>query len=119
VWRTGREIWLRIMDAVDPQITELIERTAAKPEGVMNVHSVAVRWVGHRQRAELHIIVDCQMLTCDSHRVAESVRHELFHTLPALVEATVHVDPCECESCEDIHPAQHHSPANAAPATAD
>jgi divalent metal cation (Fe/Co/Zn/Cd) transporter len=31
VWRTGREIWLRIMDAVDPQITDLIELTAANP----------------------------------------------------------------------------------------
>jgi cation diffusion facilitator family transporter len=113
VWRTGREIWLRIMDAVDPQITELIERTAAKPEGVMDVHSLAVRWVGHRQRAELHIIVDCQMLTCDSHRVAESVRHELFHTLPALVEATVHVDPCECERCGNSHSTQHHMPVPA------
>lgn len=110
VWRTGREILLRIMDAVDPQITELIENTAARPEGVMDIHSVAVRWVGHRQRAELHIVVDCQMPTCDSHRVAETVRHELFHAMPALVEATVHVDPCECERCGDIHSAQHHSP---------
>jgi cation diffusion facilitator family transporter len=110
VWRTGRDIWLRIMDAVDPQITDLVQNTAAKPEGVMDVHSVAVRWVGHRQRAELHIIVDCQMPTCDSHRVAESVRHELFHTMPALLEATVHVDPCDCGRCEDIHPTQHHMP---------
>lgn len=109
VWRTGREIWLRMMDAVDPQITELIEHTAAKSEGVMGVHSVAVRWVGHRQRAELHIIVDCQMATCDSHRVAETVRHELFHAMPALLEATVHVDPCECERCGEIHSAQHHT----------
>jgi len=116
VWRTGREIWLRIMDAVDPEITDLVEQTAAMPEGVMDVHSVAVRWVGHRQRAELHIIVDCQMPTCDSHRIAENVRHELFHTLPALVEATVHVDPCDCGSCEDIHPTQHHMPG---PASAD
>jgi cation diffusion facilitator family transporter len=116
VWRTVREIWLRIMDAVDPQITDLVERTAAKPEGVMDVHSVAVRWVGHRQRTELHIIVDCQMPTCDSHRIAEAVRHELFHTMPALVEVTVHVDPCECPNCGESHPAQHHT---SAPAPAD
>jgi divalent metal cation (Fe/Co/Zn/Cd) transporter len=116
VWRTGREIWLRIMDAVDPQITELIEHTAAKPAGVMDVHSVAVRWVGHRQRAELHIIVDCQMPTCESHGLAEAVRHELFHALPALVEVTVHVDPCECPRCRESHPTQHHVPV---PAPAD
>lgn len=109
VWRTGREIWLRMMDAVDPKITELVERTAAEPAGVMDVHSVAVRWVGHRQRAELHIIVDCQIPTCESHRIAETVRHELFHALPALVDATIHVDPCACENCDDIHSAGHHT----------
>lgn len=108
VWRTGREIWLRIMDAVDPEITDLIKHTAAQPEGVMEVHSVAIRWVGHRQRAELHIIVDCQMPTCESHQIAEAVRHELFHALPALVEATVHVDPCDCGRCPESHPTQHH-----------
>lgn len=113
VWRSGREMWLRMMDAVDPRITDLIESTAAKPDGVLDVHSVAVRWVGHRQRAELHIIVDCQMPTCASHKVAETVRHDLFHAMPALVEATVHVDPCECERCENIHHSQHHTPVPA------
>ena len=108
VFRSAREIWFRIMDAVDPAITGLIESTAAKAEGVMDVHDVAVRWVGHRQRAEFHIIVDCQMPTCKSHSITENVRHELFHLLPALVEVTVHVDPCECERCEDVHPTAHH-----------
>jgi divalent metal cation (Fe/Co/Zn/Cd) transporter len=75
----------------------------------MDVHNVAVRWVGHRQRAELHIIVDCQMPTCDSHRVAEKVRHDLFHAMPALADVIIHVDPCECERCGETHPSEHHS----------
>jgi hypothetical protein len=28
--------------------------------------------------------------------------------MPALVEVTVHVDPCECEHCGDPHIAAHH-----------
>jgi hypothetical protein len=34
------------------------------------------------------------------------VRHALFHALPALVEITVHVDPCECARTHDHH---HHT----------
>ena len=76
--------------------------------GMMDVHDVAVRWVGHRQRTEFHITVNCQMKTCESHQIAEGLRHELFHAIPALADATVHVDPCECANCGDPHPTAHH-----------
>ena len=108
VWNSGRDMYHRIMDAVEPEIPALIEEIASASKGVMDVHNVAVRWVGHRQRAELHITVDCQMLTCESHAIAETIRHDLFHAMPALVDAILHVDPCECEHCGDPHISAHH-----------
>lgn len=108
VWNAGREMLLRVMDAVDPTLSRQIESIASAVEGVMDVHGVALRWVGHRQRGELHITVNCQMPTYASHRIAERVRHELFHALPALVEMTVHVDPCVCEFTPDSHETGHH-----------
>ena len=114
---TARDMSYRVMDAVDPQITSLIEKVASTTQGVMDVHDVAVRWVGHRQRTEFHITVDCQMTTCQSHEIAETIRHQLFHVMPALVDATVHVDPCECDRCGDPHPTAHHtSPSLVEPA---
>lgn len=103
VWGAARDMWLRLMDAIDPEVTQLVEQKAAAIEGVLAVHDVAVRWLGHRQRAELHVTVDCQLPTLDSHRIAENVRHALFHTLPTLAEVTVHVDPCECERSQGHH----------------
>ena len=103
VWNSARDMYYRVMDAVDPEVTELVKKTASNVQNVMDVHDVAIRWVGHRQRTEFHIIVDCQMPTCQSHAIAEKVRHELFHALPALADITVHVDPCECENCSDAH----------------
>jgi cation diffusion facilitator family transporter len=103
VWGAAKDMWLRLMDAIDPEVTELVEKKAAEIEGVMSVHYVAVRWLGHRQRAELHATVDCQLPTLDSHRIAEDVRHVLFHTLPTLAEVTVHIDPCECERSQGHH----------------
>lgn len=110
VWNAGREMLLRVMDAVDPTLSRQIESMARAVEGVMDVHHVALRWVGHRQRGELHITVNCQMPTYASHRIAEAVRHELFHALPALVEMTVHVDPCVCEFTPEPHETGHHGP---------
>ncbi|MCK6583472.1 MAG: cation diffusion facilitator family transporter [Anaerolineales bacterium] len=112
VWNSARDMYYRVMDAVEPKVTETITKIASQTINVMDVHDVAVRWVGHRQRAELHIIVDCQMPTCDSHRIAETVRHDLFHAMPALADVTIHVDPCECERCGNVHESAHHlSPA--------
>lgn len=112
VWGSARDMYFRVMDAVDPEIPELVTKIAAAPKEVMDVHDVAIRWVGHRQRAEFHIIVDCQMSTCHSHEIAENIRHELFHVMPALVDVTVHVDPCQCDRCGDPHPTAHHAAAS-------
>ncbi len=108
VWDSAREIAYRVMDAVDPAVPALITAAAHATPGVMDVHDIAVRWVGHRQRTEFHITVDCQISTCESHQIAESLRHRLFHSMPALVDATVHVDPCQCDRCGDPHPTAHH-----------
>lgn len=107
VWTTARDIWYRIMDAVDPDLSRLVETLAGDVDGVMDVHDVAIRWVGHRQRAELHIIVDGKLSTLESHKIAEQVRHDLFHALPALVDVTVHVDPKE-DTRDEHHFAGHH-----------
>lgn len=108
VWNSARDMYYRVMDAVEPEVTESVIRIASKVKDVMEVANVAVRWVGHRQRAELHITVDCQMPTCESHRIAENVRHDLVHAMPALADVTIHVDPCECEQCDGTHISSEH-----------
>jgi cation diffusion facilitator family transporter len=115
VWNTARDMLYRMMDAVDPEITHTVEATAAAVEGVLQVKGVSIRWIGHRQQAELHIVVDCELPTYESHHIAELVRHDLFHALPALVEIIVHVDPCECErSAGHHHHTEHHNNRNEA-----
>lgn len=109
VWNSARDMYYRIMDAVDPEISMRVEKIAASANSVIDVHDVAVRWIGHRQRAEFHITVNCQMPTCQSHEIAETIRHSLFHAMPALVDVIVHVDPCECEHCDDPHITAHHT----------
>ncbi len=106
---TAREIWYRLMDAVDPKVGQAIKRTAAAVPGVLDVQAVTVRWLGHRQRVELNVVVPGDLPTTESHQIAEDVRHELFHTLPALVEVTVHIDPQGDEHHDTT--AHHQAPA--------
>ena len=94
-WNSAREIWYRLMDAADPEQTHLIEQTAAAVPGVLGVQEIRLRWLGHWQEAELHILVDPQLSTLESHQIAETVRHALFHALERLQEISVHVDPFE------------------------
>jgi cation diffusion facilitator family transporter len=93
VWNAARDIWYRLMDAVDPAVGRSIAETPLRVPGVLAVHDVTVRWLGHRQRAELNIDVAADLSIVQSHQIAEEVRHDLFHALPALGEVTVHVDP--------------------------
>jgi cation diffusion facilitator family transporter len=108
VWKTAVDMWHRMMDAVDPEIYEEFKHAAFHVKGVMDVHNTAIRWLGHRLYGEMHITVNCQLTTLQSHFIAEEVRHSLFHILPALVEVVVHVDPCECDETVEYHPTKHH-----------
>ncbi len=106
-WDAVRAMWYRLMDAVEPEIVHGIERVAAAVSGVENVHDVRVRWLGHRLEAELHIVVNEDLPTRESHRIAEEVRHALFHAQSRLAAINIHVDPCG-HSGVDPHAATVH-----------
>jgi cation diffusion facilitator family transporter len=87
-------MWRRLMDAVDPQQVEVVEREARAIAGVSDVHEVRLRWIGHTLYTELHITVNEDLSTWESHQIAEQVRHALFNAQPKLATVMVHVDPC-------------------------
>ena len=108
VWKSAQDMWHRMMDAVDPEIYEEFKHVASHVDGVMDVHSAAIRWVGHRLWGEMHVTVDCNLTVLQGHLITEQVRHALFHEFPALVEVIVHADPCECNETIEYHPTAHH-----------
>ena len=108
VWKSAQDMWHRMMDAVDPEIYEEFKHIASHVNGVMDIHSAAIRWVGHRLWGEMHVTVNCKMTVLEGHRITEEVRHALFHEFPALVEVVVHADPCECDDAIEYHPTAHH-----------
>lgn len=103
----ARDIWLRLMDAVDPVIVERLEK-AAHLYGVEEVKDLRVRWLGHRLEAELAVTVDEDLPTHSSHAIGEAVRHALFHAEPMVASVTVHVDPCGHHGADRHGQTAHH-----------
>jgi cation diffusion facilitator family transporter len=100
-------MWHRLMDAVDPELLEAVEREARSISSVCDVHEVRLRWIGHTLYTELHITVDEDLSTWESHQIAEQVRQALFAAEEKLATVEVHVDPCG-HSGRDPHPSQAH-----------
>jgi len=89
----ARDVYRRLMDAVDPQLVDAVETTARTTEGVLDVGEVRVRWIGHSLRAELQIVVDPDLSLTEAHHIAEETEHRLLHDVPRLGAALVHADP--------------------------
>lgn len=104
---SGRAVFTRLLDAVDPEIVDEIEEASAHTPGVEQVNDVRVRWLGHRLRAEVCITVGSQLSVGQGHGIANEVRHNLLHTLEYLSDAIVHVDPLEAPGSEH-HTIQAH-----------
>jgi len=89
----ARQIYERLMDAVDPRLPAEIEHQAAHVDGVRGVSDVQVRWLGHRLGADLVIDVDPTLSVEQGHDVATAVSARLRTQISHLDTARVHVHP--------------------------
>jgi cation diffusion facilitator family transporter len=94
-WQAAREVGRRLMDSVDPALTEQAEATLRATPGVLEVGQIRLRWVGRTLRAECQISVDPSCSVVQAHDVAVSAEHGLIHAIPRLAAATVHADPLD------------------------
>ncbi|MFH0242409.1 cation diffusion facilitator family transporter [Streptomyces sp. HK10] len=103
-----REVFHRVMDAVDPGLVDTAERTLLGVEGVRGVGELRMRWIGHRLRAEVAVVVDGELSVCRAHRIAVEAEHALLHAVPKLTAALVHADPAPAPGQTDPHLALAH-----------
>ena len=98
----ARQIWRRLMDAVDPSILERAEAAARGAPGVQEVSRIQARWIGHSIHAEVLLVSDRDLPLAEAHAVGEGARHAMLHAVPKLAGVTVHVDPSSPHG-EDAH----------------
>jgi cation diffusion facilitator family transporter len=100
--QAAREIYRRLMDAVDPALVDQVEQTLRATPGVLGAGQVRLRWIGHHLRAECEVIVDAGASAVQAHQVAVNAEHNLLHALPRLAAALVHADP-QAQAGDDHH----------------
>lgn len=89
VWQSARAVITRMLDGVDPDITDEARHAAEHVAGVRAINEVKARWIGHELAVDLTIAVDQNMSVAEAEKLAESVKHELAEHIPPLTRATV------------------------------
>ncbi|MFF8943706.1 cation diffusion facilitator family transporter [Streptomyces sp. NPDC014864] len=107
----AREVFRRMMDAVDPALVDRAERALREVPGVRGVGELRLRWIGHRLRAEVAVVVDGDVTVRQAHDVAVEAEHALLHAVPRLTAALVHADPASAPGAGDPHRALAHHTA--------
>jgi cation diffusion facilitator family transporter len=93
LWRSARNMFGRLLDAVEPEIVERIEHTARHTPGVEAVTGVQARHQGHRLLVTMSVSVDPEATVATGHAIAQEVKHNLMHEFTTIVEPLIHVDP--------------------------
>jgi cation diffusion facilitator family transporter len=108
VWQSGKAVFTRLLDGVEPEAIEEIRHAACHVPGVEDVSEVRARWLGHRLHAEVNVAVDPDLSVDEGHAIAREVNHQLLHHLSYLSGAVIHVDPVQ-EAGEEHHRIPAHS----------
>jgi cation diffusion facilitator family transporter len=89
---TVKELFYRMMDAVDPDYVDKIEHAAEHVDGVLGVHDISARWVGRELQVVIHIDCDPEATLQEAHTLAQEVEHQIQHHAP-VARIDVHMDP--------------------------
>jgi cation diffusion facilitator family transporter len=107
VWETGKSVFMRLLDGVDPEVVGEIKQAANRTEGVRDVSEIRVRWIGHRLHAEVNLAVASALSLSKAHKISTNVRHEILNQLPYVSNVLIHVD-FQDASGEEYHRIKNH-----------
>jgi cation diffusion facilitator family transporter len=89
----ARDIYQRLMDAVDPSLVETAERVLQTVPGVVGVRRMRMRWIGHQIHADADLDIDESTTLALAHELAHAAEDQLVRAIPKLTAAVVHAYP--------------------------
>ncbi len=104
----ARDIYQRLMDAVDPKVVDTAQEVILQTDGVQEIEDLRLRWIGHRLRAEVAVAVDGADTIRHGHDIAQELRHRLIHDIPKLRDANVHLSPAVEDGVDHHAVVAHH-----------
>lgn len=93
VKNAARDIYRRLMDAVDPALVDQVTTVLAQTPGIEKVGNVRLRWIGHELNAEVNILSAGTRSLTEAHEIAEHAERELLHKVKRLTRVTIHSSP--------------------------
>jgi cation diffusion facilitator family transporter len=89
----ARDVFARLMDAVDPHLVEQAEGALASTDGVRGVSGLRLRWMGHQLHADATVDVDPALSLDQAHTVAHRAEVNLTTALPKISSVVIHAHP--------------------------
>jgi len=89
----AKQVYWRLMDAVDPAIVDEIEHQVGRAPGVVAVTETKVRWLGHRLAADVTIAVDPVISVSQADQIAAATRDRLNGRIVHLDDLHIQVRP--------------------------
>jgi cation diffusion facilitator family transporter len=107
-WRLLKESFGRLMDEADPELLDRIVEilNAHRRPDWIDIHQLRTRHYGAKVHVDFHLVVPRSFGLLQAHVEAEAIEEMIVDSLSEVVEAIVHVDPCEdplCERCRQDH----------------
>jgi cation diffusion facilitator family transporter len=88
-----RDVFARLMDAVDPALVDAAHEALRGSEGVVEVSQVRMRWIGHGLHADADLVVPAGVSAEHANAVAHHAEGVLVAQIPKLSGAVVHAYP--------------------------
>ena len=87
------QVGARLMDAVSPDLVHTAREAVDTVDGVLDVRSLRLRWIGHTLHADGDITVAADLPVAAGHDIAHHAEEHLLDALPRLAAAVIHVSP--------------------------
>lgn len=93
LWGAAKEVFSRLLDGVEPALVDQAESALASSPGVLAVHQLRLRWIGHALHAEAELSVNPELTLHAAHQIAHDAEHRLLHALPRVTRVLLHTHP--------------------------
>jgi len=90
-------VWPSLKELADtgasPELTRDIEKIVLSTDGVLSLHKIRTRKIGHGYHVDLHVQVDGSMTVLEGHIISGEAKARLIQECPDVLDVIVHLEP--------------------------